>query len=549
MELVILSFLAGVLTVLSPCVLPILPVVVAGSTESKDKKAPYVIIASLLASVFVFTLLLKGTTAFIDISDDVWFVISGVIVTVVGLSFLFPAMWEKLAQKLRITTLGNTISTSASHSKHPLKKQLLLGLSLGPIFTSCSPTYGIILATILPVSFLQGFVYLLFYVLGLSFVLLLLAVGGQNAAKKLQFASDPSGKFRKIVAIILITTGLLIATGVMKRAETWLVDNGYLGLSSVEDRFTDSFTDENNSTAPNSDVAIPDHLKRAFPSTDWSQASPEISEVVSGGPGKDGIPAIDNPKFIPLDQAPEQNDVLAIVLDDGDTKKVYPYSILTWHEIVNDTANNTPVAVTFCPLCGSAIVFERVLPDGSETTFGVSGSLLESNMIMYDRNSESLWQQSTGKALAGSYHNKELNLVSFQLITMGEVREKYSQAQVLSRETGHSRDYERNPYSGYEESEDFYFAPSVQDNRYPSKDIFVAFKIDETPVAVPLKSLADNESYQTIVAGNDITIRKTDEEVFISTQDDDQIPFYFEMWFSWATQHQQNGTVFDPAKQ
>lgn len=548
MELIILSFFAGVLTVLSPCVLPILPVVIAGSTESKDKKAPYVIIASLLVSVFAFSLLIKGTTVFIDIPDGAWFVVSGIIVTVVGLSFLFPTMWEKLAQKLRITNLGGTISSSAGHSKNPLKKQLLLGLSLGPIFTSCSPTYGIIIATILPVSFTQGFIYLLFYVLGLSFVLLLLAVGGQNAAKKLRFASDPSGKFRKIVGIILIATGLLIASGTMKRAETWLVDNGYLGLSSLEDRFTDSFTEENNSTATNDDVAIQEHLQRAFSRTDWSQASPVLSEVVSGGPGKDGIPALDNPKFVSLDQAPEQNDVLAIVLDDGDTKKVYPYSILTWHEIVNDTFNDTPVAVTFCPLCGSAIVFERVLSDGIETTFGVSGSLFESNMIMYDRESESLWQQSTGKALAGSYYNEELNLVSFQLLTMGEVREKYSQAQVLSRETGHSRDYERNPYSGYEESEGFYFAPSVQDNRYPSKDIFVAFKIDETPVAIPLNSLDDNESYQTTIVGNDINISKHDDEVFISTQDDDQVPFYFEMWFSWATQHQQNGTVFDPKK-
>ncbi len=548
MELAILSFLAGVLTVLSPCVLPLLPVVIAGSNETKDKKAPYAIIASLLVSVFVFTLLLKGTTAFIDIPDDVWFVISGVIVTVVGLSFLFPTLWEKLANKLQLTTLGTKIGSSASHTKHPLKKQFLLGLSLGPVFTSCSPTYGIILATILPVSFFQGFVYLLFYVLGLSFVLLLIAVGGQNVAKKLQFASDPSGVFRKVLAIILIVTGLLLATGVMKRAETWLVDNGYLGLSSVENRFTDSFRGEDNMTDTKSSVNIPDYLQKTFPSTDWTQVSPKISAVISGGPGKDGIPAIDEPKFIPLDQSPERDNVLAIVLEDGNTKKVYPYSILTWHEIVNDTVNNTPVAITFCPLCGSAIVYDRRLPDGKESTFGVSGSLLESNMIMYDRESESLWQQSTGKSLAGRYYNKDLNLVSFQLITMGEVRGKYSNAQVLSRETGYSRDYDRNPYSGYEESDGFYFAPSVQDTRYPSKDIFVAFKFDNTPVAIPYTSLKEGTSYQTKVNGKDVNIRKTGEGVFVSTQNDDQITFYFEMWFSWATQHQEDGIVFDPAK-
>jgi cytochrome c biogenesis protein CcdA len=388
MELLLLSFLAGALTVLSPCVLPVLPVVLAGSAGSKDRRAPIIIISSLLVSVFLFTLLIKGTTSLIGVPTSFWLAVSGILVIAVGVSFLFPQLWEKIAQKIGLGSLSKKISSSAAGSKNPAAKHVLLGLSLGPIFTSCSPTYGIILATILPVSFLQGSIYIAFYTLGLSFILLLIAIGGQSITSKLGWATDPNGRFRKVVAIILILTGLLIATGTIKKAETWLVDRGFLGLSSLERSFSDSF--ETTEGASVSGVSIPSHLLSAFPNTDWSKADPKVADALSGGPGKDGIPAIDRPDFVAIGNSQERDEVQAIVLNDGDTKKVYPYSILNWHEIVNDTVDGTPVAVTFCPLCGSAIVFDRTLPDGRESTFGVSGSLLESNMIMYDRATETL---------------------------------------------------------------------------------------------------------------------------------------------------------------
>jgi hypothetical protein len=161
--------------------------------------------------------------------------------------------------------------------------------------------------------------------------------------------------------------------------------------------------------------------------------------------------------------------VQAIVMEDGQQVKVYPYNILNWHEIVNDTVNDIPVAITFCPLCGSAIVYDRRV--GGETlTFGVSGFLLESNMIMFDREYESLWQQSTGKVLAGKNLDQELNLAPFQRLTMGEVRTLYPNALVLSEDTGYTRDYGRNPYSGYEDSQDYVFTPSKENLRFPSKN-------------------------------------------------------------------------------
>ena len=514
MELLFLAFLAGALTVLSPCVLPVLPVILAGSSGAKDRKAPFYIIGSLLLSVFAFTMLLKGSTALIGIPTSFWLVFSGILVIAVGFSFLYPEAWDKLALKIGLGSLTAKLNKSASESNNPRSKQVLLGLSLGPIFTSCSPTYGIILATILPASFIQGTIYIAFYMLGLSFILLLIAIGGQSVISKLGWAADPSGKFRKVMAIILIATGLLIATGYIKTAEKWLVDRGFLGLSSLEENFTDSFERSDPQTNNNSDVNIPNQLRSAFPKTDWSKADPAIENALSGGPGRDGIPAIDQPAFINVSESQDQDSVQVIVIKDGDSHKVYPYSILTWHEIVNDTVEGVPVAVTFCPLCGSAIVFDRTLPDGSISTFGVSGSLLESNMIMYDRETETLWQQSTGQALAGKHLENKLNLVTFQLLTMKEVRERFQDAKVLSRDTGHRRDYDSNPYSGYETSEDFYFAPSVTDSRYPSKAIFVAFRVDDKPVSVPFVALEDGKNYQTSAHSQAITIEKKDGEVF-----------------------------------
>lgn len=294
-------------------------------------------------------------------------------------------------------------------------------------------------------------------------------------------------------------------------------------------------------------ATIPKFLRESFPKTDWLKSNPVIVNVLNGGPGKDGIPAIDAPKFVSINNFKHSNDVLTIVLQDDNSVKVYPYNILVWHEIVNDVVDNVPVSITFCPLCGSAVVYERKL-QGGISTFGVSGFLLESNMIMYDRLSETLWQQSTGKALAGKYFGQELQRVSFQLLTIGEVRTKYKDASVLSEDTGYNRNYDRNPYSRYDEKEDFIFSPSLNDSSYPSKTIFVAFKVEDIPVAIPWLVIQEGKTYQTKINNQIISFRKENKDLVITDDKNRIIPFYFEMWFSWAVQHQNKRIVFDPNK-
>ena len=293
-------------------------------------------------------------------------------------------------------------------------------------------------------------------------------------------------------------------------------------------------------------VQVPSSLKQTFPKTDWNNIQQSIEGVLSGGPGKDGIPSIDNPKFMSIDTFKHSDTIQAIVMTDKDNVKVYPYNILTWHEIVNDVVDDVPVAITFCPLCGSAIVYNRQV-NGDTLIFGVSGFLLESNMIMFDREQESLWQQSTGRVLAGRELDTELELVSFQLMNIGEAKKLYPSALVLSEDTGHRRDYGRNPYSGYEDNDEFIFSPSTINSTYPSKTIFVVFRIKDNVVGVPYLTIADGTQYKKEIDGDTITILRDGDLISITNQIKQEFPFYFEMWFSFYTQNQENAIIFDPS--
>ncbi len=229
------SFLAGVLTVLAPCVLTLLPVILGGTLGSKDRLRPLVIIASLAISMIVFSLLLKGSTLFIGIPDQFWKNISGGILLAFGFVIVVPSIWEKAALKLGL--YKSEILLHKSQEKGGAWGTVLLGASLGPVFTTCSPTYSIILAVILPSSFWIGFINLLVYALGLAIVLFLIAYGGQSITRKLRFAANPHGWFKKMLGALLLLTGILVLTGLDKRLESVILDTGYLGPIGIERQF------------------------------------------------------------------------------------------------------------------------------------------------------------------------------------------------------------------------------------------------------------------------------------------------------------------------
>lgn len=186
--------------------------------------------------------------------------------------------------------------------------------------------------------------------------------------------------------------------------------------------------------------------------TDFSIHSIPYDEVLSGGPPKDGIPSIDEPTYVSIEKADDWiRDVEPVIfVEINGAARAYPLQILTWHEIVNDVLNDVPVMVSFCPLCNTAIVFERTL-DGVVYDFGTTGRLRYSNLIMYDRQTETWWQQAVGEAIAGELTGKALNFLPASIISWQDFKSQYPEGDVLSRDTGFQRDYGVNPYTGYDD--------------------------------------------------------------------------------------------------
>lgn len=235
MELLIASFLAGLLTILAPCVLTLLPVIIGGSVESQSKTRPLVIAGSLGVSVILFTLLLKVSTLLIDIPDTFWKIASGGIIIFLSLTMIFPDAWTKLAFKLKLYKSESLLHKNTSSNG----SAVALGASLGPVFTTCSPTYLFIVATVLPQSFATGFVNLLAYTVGMMILLLIIGYGGQAVVKKLRFAANPNGWFKKVIGVILLLVGIMIITGLDKDLETYILDQGYLGPIEIENSLLD----------------------------------------------------------------------------------------------------------------------------------------------------------------------------------------------------------------------------------------------------------------------------------------------------------------------
>ena len=232
-------------------------------------------------------------------------------------------------------------------------------------------------------------------------------------------------------------------------------------------------------------------FQRGLWHTDFSRYTIDFAEVFSGGVPRDGIPPLDTPRFEGVAPADAWlDDVQPVVFFEHQGEaKAYPLAILTWHEIVNDTVGGAPVAITFCPLCNSAIAFDRRLA-GTVFDFGVSGLLRNSDLIMWDRQTESWWQQLTGAGIVGRMAGYQLDLLPAAIIAWGDFKRLYPDSAVLSRDTGHRRDYGRNPYGGYDRADEppFLFQGEL-DGRLLPKERVAAVTLDGQSIAFPFTAL------------------------------------------------------------
>ena len=257
---------------------------------------------------------------------------------------------------------------------------------------------------------------------------------------------------------------------------------------------------------------LSNHLKRQWPNTDFDKALVDLDEIFSGGPPKDGIPAIDEPKFVSVASASawvdDQEPVIAVEVDG--LARAYPIQILMFHEIVNDTVAGLPLSVTFCPLCNASIVFDRRVGD-KVLDFGTTGRLRKSDLVMYDRQSESWWQQFNGTAIVGTYTGTVLQRYPASIVAFAEFRNAYADGEVLSRDTGHRRPYGSNPYRGYDTttSRPFLFFDPM-DSRLPPVEYVLNISIGDTHRLYPFSDFAEQPVINDMVAGQPVVVLSRD---------------------------------------
>jgi hypothetical protein len=246
--------------------------------------------------------------------------------------------------------------------------------------------------------------------------------------------------------------------------------------------------------------------------TDFTRHTVPLEEIVSGGPPKDGIPAIDDPRFVAVAKADRwlDDDEPVAVVRRGGAVKAYPLQILIWHEIVNDRVGGEPISVTYCPLCNTTLAFERRF-DGRVLDFGTTGRLRHSDLVMYDRQTESWWQQATGEGIVGRYAGEELTFVPAPVMRWGDVREQLPEARVLSQNTGHPAylvRYGTNPYEGYDRRSGPIASlfQGRRDASLPPMERVVALHREDESWAVPFRTLREETVAHLEVGGEPVVV-------------------------------------------
>jgi hypothetical protein len=306
------------------------------------------------------------------------------------------------------------------------------------------------------------------------------------------------------------TLALAIFVSALGLAAAGCGGGGDEGTQAPSDEELSQLADEINKEVPNVGLGEGSLLpgEASEWKTDFSKRLVPLEEFESGGPPKDGIPAIDNPRFHrvrDVDFLQDREPVVAVTVDGR--SRAYPIEILMWHEIVNDTIGDVPVAVTFCPLCNTAIVFER-RGDGRTLSFGTTGKLRDSDLVMYDRQTESWWQQFGGKALVGTLAGKTLRALPARIVAWEDFRRAHPSALVLNRDTGFARHYGLNPYVGYDriDSSPLFAARNTDDDRLPPKERVVYVEVGKEAYAVPFTSLAEKRRIAIDTAAGELLV-------------------------------------------
>lgn len=547
-----IAFISGVLTVFSPCVLPILPIILASGIDGNTRRIKGVI-TGLVVSFTIASLLLATLVRVLGIPADTVRLFAVGLLVIFGLSLVFPILWEKAQTWIEKYWLhfGPMYIGPSRGKRDGFIGGFITGFSLGIVWTPCIGPVVAAVATLAAVSSfsLSAVLIVLAYALGTGIPLYFIAKGGSKVSQKLSFVKKENQKIRQIFGIIILATALFIWSGTDRVLQAWTLNNLPQSWTQLATTFESKFDIDSKINKLKGNQSIqkaqpgetPAIVRDVDLQSDFSGAKVAKEDLLQGCFGKDCIPSINNPLFETVQEADTwlAPDDRIFALDYNGVVRAYPQRIMNWHEIVNDDANGTPIAITFCPLCGSALAFERKV-DGVITEFGVSGKLHNSDLVMYDRYEGNLWQQITGEAIVGPAARRSEELVKVPIITVpwNQWKIEHPDTQVLSRDTGFSRNYDAYPYGTYEQDDELYFGVKNLNKTLPLKTVVYGIEVNGVSKAYP-ETIFGTEYWEDTVGGVTIRFYRTDDgsvRFFRKDTNEEIIPIRL-FWFAWAAFH------------
>lgn len=541
--LIPIAFISGVLTVFSPCVLPILPIILASGIDGKIWRIRGIIVG-LIVSFTIASLLLATFVRAFGIPADTIRTFAVILLVIFGLSMVFPIIWERvqifIEQHWKIQPVQN--------QSNGFGGGFITGVSLGIVWTPC---IGPVLATVATLAAVNSFSFATVaisfaYALGTGLPLYFIAKGGRAIATKLGIFKQNNQKIRKIFGIVILATALFIWIGADRALQAWTLSRLPESWTQLATTFekkvnVNKSLQEIKKIPKNQGSSGQEVINNVTLQNDFTGSKVKPEDLLQGCPGKDCIASIDSPKFEDGQNATwlEEGDIV-LTLNYKGVERAYPQRIMNWHEIVNDEVAGDPIAITFCPLCGSAVAFERKV-DGVITQFGVSGKLHDSDLVMYDRYEGNLWQQITGEALVGpgARRNEKLKPILLGTTTWGEWVKEHPNSQVLSKDTGFTRDYDQYPYGTYEQDDQLLFGVKSLNKSLQIKTVVYGIEIDEKSKAYPASTFDKNAILEDSLGETKLKLEKTasgEIEVTNLQTNDKIIPLRL-FWFAWAAFH------------
>ena len=346
------------------------------------------------------------------------------------------------------------------------------------------------------------------------------------------------------VAIAILVLGAVVVWQLFLRGEEVNIPSGDTTSQTI------IIDEQGRVVEPGAEDIMPPSSKGIFKTreimvTDGVRHSVPLAEIIGGGPAKDGIPPIDEPKFISPSEADEwlSDNEPGISYSDGNAHRFYPYQILVWHELVNDTVNGKRVLISYCPLCLSGFVFDPLV-SGERVEFGTSGKLWKSNLVMYDRKTDSLWSQILGEAILGELTGTILNTLPSDQVLYGNWKKQFPNGQVLSKDTGAIRIYGSSPYGSYFSTTNFALSlAGEQDDRLPNDAFVFGVVVGDEAKAYHVEAVKARGVVEDSFAGVDFILRYDKDldvvRMFKKLADgsEERVNPFSNFWFSWAGIH------------